>query len=88
MGNGFYEDCASRIVSRVQVTLTVIALTLMQSKVLSGWIAITRCCKRFTALRWKRDTLLPGSLHRSDMKVVSGNPDPKHISTSYVERQN
>jgi hypothetical protein len=24
----------------------------------------------------------------SEMKVVSGNPDPKHISTSYVERQN
>jgi len=24
----------------------------------------------------------------TDMKVVSGNPDPKHISTSYVERQN
>jgi hypothetical protein len=23
-----------------------------------------------------------------DMKVVSGNPDPKHVSTSYVERQN
>ena len=22
------------------------------------------------------------------MKVVSGDPDPKHISTSYVERQN
>jgi hypothetical protein len=22
------------------------------------------------------------------MKVVMGNPDPKHISTSYVERQN
>jgi hypothetical protein len=21
------------------------------------------------------------------MKVVSGNPDPKHVSTSYVERQ-
>jgi hypothetical protein len=24
----------------------------------------------------------------SDMKVVSGNPDPNHVSTSYVERQN
>ena len=24
----------------------------------------------------------------TDMKVVSGNPDPRHISTSYVERQN
>jgi hypothetical protein len=25
---------------------------------------------------------------KMDMKVVSGNPDPKHVSTSYVERQN
>jgi hypothetical protein len=24
----------------------------------------------------------------ADMKVVSGNPDPKHVSTSFVERQN
>lgn len=24
----------------------------------------------------------------ADMKLVSGNPDPKHVSTSYVERQN
>jgi len=23
-----------------------------------------------------------------EMKVVSGNPDPKHVSTSFVERQN
>jgi hypothetical protein len=23
-----------------------------------------------------------------DMKTVSGNPDPKHVSTSYVERYN
>ena len=23
-----------------------------------------------------------------DMKVVSGSPDPKHVSTSFVERQN
>ena len=23
-----------------------------------------------------------------DMKIVQGDPDPKHISTSYVERQN
>jgi hypothetical protein len=23
-----------------------------------------------------------------DMKTVSGNPDPKHVSTSFVERQN
>jgi hypothetical protein len=23
-----------------------------------------------------------------DLKIVQGDPDPKHISTSYVERQN
>jgi len=36
---------------------------------------------------------LPRSVARAplitiDMKVVSGDPDPKHVSTSYVERQN
>ena len=30
----------------------------------------------------------PAQCIGSDMKVVSGNPDPKHVSTSYVERQN
>jgi IS1 family transposase len=30
----------------------------------------------------------PATCIGSDMKVVSGNPDPKHVSTSYVERQN
>jgi hypothetical protein len=30
----------------------------------------------------------PAKCIGSDMKVISGNPDPKHVSTSYVERQN
>jgi IS1 family transposase len=30
----------------------------------------------------------PATCIGSDMKVISGNPDPKHVSTSYVERQN
>lgn len=30
----------------------------------------------------------PAKCIGADMKVVSGNPDPKHVSTSYVERQN
>jgi hypothetical protein len=30
----------------------------------------------------------PATCIGCDMKVVSGNPDPKHVSTSYVERQN
>ena len=27
-------------------------------------------------------------LHRNEVREVSGNPDPEHISTSYIERQN
>ena len=30
----------------------------------------------------------PGTCIGCDMKTVSGVPDPKHVSTSYVERQN
>jgi hypothetical protein len=30
----------------------------------------------------------PGSCIGCDMKVVSGNPDPKHVSTRHVERHN
>lgn len=30
----------------------------------------------------------PAKCIGTDMKVVSGDPDPKHISTSFVERQN
>jgi IS1 family transposase len=30
----------------------------------------------------------PAKCIGADMKVVTGNPDPKHVSTSYVERQN
>lgn len=30
----------------------------------------------------------PATCIGCDMKVVSGDPDPKHVSTSYVERSN
>jgi IS1 family transposase len=30
----------------------------------------------------------PAKCIGADMKVVSGNPDPKHVSTSFVKRQN
>jgi len=30
----------------------------------------------------------PAQCIRCDMKVVSGRPDPDHVSTSFVERQN
>ena len=36
----------------------------------------------------ERHCYSPGCCIGCDMKVVSGNPDPQHVSTSYVERHN
>jgi hypothetical protein len=36
----------------------------------------------------ERHRYSPGCCIGCDMKVASGNPDPKHVSTSYVERHN
>jgi len=36
----------------------------------------------------ERHLYSPGCCIGCDMKVVSGNPDPKQVSTNYVERHN
>ena len=38
--------------------------------------------------RTRRGAILRPRCIGCDMKVVSGDPDPKHVSTSYVERHN
>lgn len=48
-----------------------------------------RNCRRFTALRVRtKRAILQQRASGCDIKVVSGEPDPKHVSTSYVERSN
>ena len=45
--------------------------------------------KLYGAIARRRKALQPGGVHRHTRKtVIEGNPDPKHISTSYAERQN
>ena len=40
-------------------------------------------------LEWKRLVTRPGPVsHEPGFTAGSGNPDPKHVSTSYIERQN
>jgi hypothetical protein len=52
-------------------------------------ILITPNCRRYTAhLPMLRRRYSPAKCIGSDMKTVSGDPDPKHVSTSYVERHN
>ena len=45
--------------------------------------------RRFTERPLRINTRYsPAACIGCDIKVVSGDPDPKHVSTSFVERQN
>jgi hypothetical protein len=86
----FMQDCASRINGRTQVT------TDGHKPYLEAVEGAFGCDVDFAQLQKiygaptdaEQRRYSPATCIGSDMKVVSGNPDPKHVSTSYVERQN
>ena len=89
----FMEDCASRVKNhlRLQITTDGHKPYLEAVENAFGGVADYATLQKLygaseetvTAKRYS-----PAKCIGCDMKVVSGFPDPKHISTSYVERQN
>ena len=86
----FMEDCASRINSRVQVTTDAHKAYLEAVEGAFGMdVDYAQLQKIYGAPSDEEQRRYsPAKCIGCDMKVVSGNPDPKHVSTSYVERQN
>lgn len=85
----FMQDCASRIRGRVQVTTDGHRAYLDAVEGAFGLDAdYAQLQKIYGASEDTEKRYSPATCIGCDMKVVSGNPDPKHISTSYVERQN
>jgi IS1 family transposase len=86
----FMEDCASRIHGRVQVTTDGHKAYLEAVEGAFGMDVDYAQLQKIYGAPSDEETrrYSPARCIGSDMKVVSGNPDPKHISTSYVERQN
>jgi len=85
----FMEDCASRISSRVQVTTDGHRAYLEAVEGAFGMdVDYAQLQKIYGATLENETRYSPAKCIGCDMKVVSGNPDPKHISTSFVERQN
>jgi hypothetical protein len=86
----FMEDCASRIQGRVQVTTDGHKAYLEAVEGAFGMDCDYAQLQKIYGAPSDEETRRYSPAHciGSDMKVVSGNPDPKHISTSYVERQN
>jgi IS1 family transposase len=86
----FMEDCASRIRGRVQVTTDGHKAYLEAVEGAFGMDCDYAQLQKIYGAPSDEETrrYSPARCIGTDMKVVSGNPDPKHISTSYVERQN
>ena len=85
----FMEDCASRIRNRVQITTDGHKAYLEAVENAFGAdIDYAQLQKIYGAVNENETRYSPARCIGCDMKVVSGDPDPKHVSTSFVERQN
>ncbi len=85
----FMADCASRIKNRVQITTDGHRVYLDAVEDAFGADIDYAMLQKIYGAVIENDTRYsPAKCIGCDMKVVSGNPDPKHVSTSYVERQN
>lgn len=86
----FMQDCADRIQSRVQVTTDGHKAYLSAVEGAFGmdvdFATLQKIYGAPTDAEQRRYS--PAKCIGSDMKVVMGNPDPRHVSTSFVERSN
>jgi len=86
----FILDCAERIVGRPQITTDALSVypdaveEVFGSKV--DYAQLHKIYSAPTQDDFRRYS--PARCIGCDMKTVQGNPDPKHVSTSYVERSN
>jgi IS1 family transposase len=86
----FMEDCASRITNRVQITTDGHKGYLEAVENAFGADIDYAMLQKIYGAPSDEETrrYSPAKCIGCDMKVVSGDPDPRHVSTSYIERQN
>jgi 3-methyladenine DNA glycosylase/8-oxoguanine DNA glycosylase len=84
------QDCADRIKGRVQITTDGHRSYLEAVEGAFGMECDYAQLQKIYGAPTDADQrrYSPAKCIGSDMKIVSGNPDPKHVSTSFVERQN
>jgi IS1 family transposase len=85
----FMEDCAARIKGRLQITTDAHKPYLAAvEKAFGGDADYAQLHKIYGATEANEARYSPATCIGCESKTVSGVPDPAHVSTSYVERQN
>jgi IS1 family transposase len=85
----FVRDIERRVKGRVQITTDALRIYLLVVEdVFGGKADYAQLHKVYKAPRDGAARYSPAKCIGCDMKEVSGRPDPKHVSTSFVERQN
>jgi IS1 family transposase len=85
----FMDDCADRIRGRIQITTDGHKAYLEAVEGAFGMdVDFATLQKIYGASDETEKRYSPAKCIGCESKVVMGDPDPKHISTSYVERQN
>ncbi|MDH3524128.1 MAG: IS1 family transposase [Acidobacteriota bacterium] len=85
----FMEDVASRLENRIQLTTDGHLMYLEAvDMAFGGEVDYAMLHKHYGEEPQQEKRYSPAKYNGSDKKAVSGNPDPAHVSTSYVERQN
>ena len=85
----FMRDLTSRLISRVQLTTDGhLAYLTAVEEAFESEIDYAQLVKYYGTPREGAQRYSPSRFTGSRREVIRGNPDPKHISTSYVERQN
>ena len=85
----FMHDLAERLANRVQLTTDgyTVYLEAVESAFHTG-VDYAMLKKRYGADPEPEKRYSPARCLGCDVKRISGNPNPKHVSTSFVERQN
>lgn len=85
----FMEDVASRLASRVQITSDGLKLYVQAVEGAFGMdVDFAQLVKLYGEAPEGQRRYSPAECIGTRREVYAGNPDPAHISTSYVERQN
>jgi IS1 family transposase len=85
----FVNDLAKRLANRIQLTSDGLSVYLAAvEKAFHGHVDYAMLQKIYADTSEGQKRYSPAECIGCETHVIDGNPDPKYISTSYVERQN